>query len=324
MGYAIRVHETGGPETLRLEQVETGRPGPGEVLLRHRAVGVNYIDTYHRTGLYKLPLPITPGVEGAGEVIEVGPGVTDVKPGDRVAYISQAPGAYCEERIIAADRLVALPDEIGFEQAAGMMLRGLTVQFLLRSAFRVEPGMTILIHAAAGGVGLIACQWAKHLGATVIGTVGSPEKADLARRHGCDHPILYREEDFVARVKEITGGKGVPVVYDGVGRDTFEGSLDCLRPRGFMILFGAASGPVPPFDLSRLAGKGSLYVTRPTVFTYMADRSDLLAAAAELFEVVRSGAVEIATSQRFPLKDAAEAHRALESRKTTGSTILLT
>lgn len=324
MGYAIRVHETGGPETLRLEQVETGRPGPGEVLLRHRAVGVNYIDTYHRTGLYKLPLPITPGVEGAGEVIEVGPGVTDVKPGDRVAYISQAPGAYCEERIIAADRLVALPDEIGFEQAAGMMLRGLTVQFLLRSVFRVEPGMTILIHAAAGGVGLIACQWAKHLGATVIGTVGSPEKADLARRHGCDHPILYREEDFVARVKEITGGKGVPVVYDGVGRDTFEGSLDCLRPRGFMILFGAASGPVPPFDLSRLAGKGSLYVTRPTVFTYMADRSDLLAAAAELFEVVRSGAVEIATSQRFPLKDAAEAHRALESRKTTGSTILLT
>ncbi|HET8729300.1 MAG TPA: quinone oxidoreductase [Alphaproteobacteria bacterium] len=323
MPHAIRIHEPGGPEVMKWEEVEVGRPGDGQVRLRHRAVGLNYIDTYHRTGLYKLPLPATLGTEGAGEVVEVGPGVTDLKPGDRVAYAAQQPGAYAEERLIAADRLVKLPDGIGFDQAAAMMLQGMTAQYLLRSTFRVERGMPILIHAAAGGVGLIACQWAKHLGATVIGTVGSEEKAELARAHGCDHPILYRQENFVERVREITGGKGVPVVYDSVGKDTFDGSLDCLSPRGVMVLFGASSGPVPPFDLSLLAAKGSLYVTRPTLFVYTAKREDLVASATELFEVVQSGAVRIEVRQTFPLREAAEAHRALEGRQTTGSTVLL-
>lgn len=322
MVHAIRIHSPGGPEQMRWEEVEVGSPGPGQIRLRHRAIGVNYIDTYHRTGAYKLPLPLTLGAEGAGEVVETGPGVTGLSPGDRVAYAAVPPGAYAEERLIAADRVVRLPDDIAFDQAAGMMLQGMTAQYLLRSTFRVQPGMPVLIHAAAGGVGLIACQWAKHLGATVIGTVGSPEKAELARAHGCDHAILYRQENVVERVREITDGKGVPVVYDGVGRDTFEASLDCLSPRGFMVLFGAASGPVPPFDLGVLAAKGSLYITRPTLFTYIAGRDDLVAAATELFDVVRSGKVRIEVRQRFPLRDAAEAHRALEGRKTTGSIIL--
>lgn len=323
MVHAIRIHQTGGPEQLRWDEVDPGSPGPGQARVRHGAIGVNYIDTYHRSGLYPLPLPAGIGMEGAGVVTEVGPDVADLKAGDRVAYAGGPPGSYSEERVMPADRLVKLPDGVSDKQAAGMMLRGMTVQYLLESTFPVRRGQTILVHAAAGGVGLILCQWARHIGATVIGTVGSEEKAELARANGCDHPILYKTDDFTKAVKDITGGEGVPVVYDGVGKDTFSGSLDCLSPRGMMVLFGAASGPVPPFDLSLLASKGSLFITRPTLFTYTAKRPDLLASAKSLFDVVTGGAVKIDIGQEFPLKDAAEAHRALEGRKTTGSTILV-
>jgi NADPH:quinone reductase len=323
MAGAIRVHETGGPEVLRYEQVEVGRPGPGQARVRQTAIGLNFIDVYLRTGLYPPPgLPFTPGQEAAGVVEEIGEGVSEVQVGQRVAYAG-ATGAYAESRLVPANRLVPLPDNILDEQAAAMMLKGMTAQYLLRRTFRVQPGLTILFHAAAGGVGLIACQWAKHLGATVIGTVGSDEKAELARAHGCDHPIRYDREDVVARVKEITGGKGVPVVYDSVGKSTFERSLDCLAPFGLLVSFGQSSGKIPPVDLGILAQKGSLYVTRPTLVTYAAAREDLLSSAKELFEVVAGGAVEILVNQRFALREAAEAHRALEGRKTTGSTILL-
>ncbi len=319
---AIRISRTGGPEVLQWEEVAVGEPGPGQVRLRHTAIGINYIDTYHRTGLYPVALPAVLGMEAAGVVTAVGPDVTDFRAGDRVAYAS-APGSYAEERLAPADRLVPVPNGITDQQAAAMMLKGMTAQYLLRSTFRVEPGQTILFHAAAGGVGLIACQWAKHLGVTVIGTVGSDEKAELARAHGCAHPVLYDHENFVERVAELTGGAKVPVVYDSVGKTTFQGSLDCLQPRGMLVLFGQSSGPVPPFELGQLALKGSLYITRPTLMTYTAKREDLLASAAELFEVVKSGAVTIPVNQTFPLKDAAEAHRALEGRKTTGATILI-
>jgi NADPH2:quinone reductase len=324
MHHAIRIHEHGGPDVMKWEQVPTPSPGPGEALVRHKAVGLNYIDVYFRTGLYKPPgLPCVIGMEGAGVVEAVGEGVTVVAPGDRVAYATAPIGAYAEARTIKADRLVKLPEDIAFEVAAAMMLQGMTVEYLLRRTFTVKSGQTILVHAAAGGVGLIMCQWAKHLGATVIGTVGSEEKAALARAHGCDHPINYTKEDFQARVKEITGGKMLPVVYDSVGRDTFMKSLDCLAPLGMMVVFGNASGAVPPFDVGILAAKGSLFLTRPTLATYTAKRDDLVASANALFEVVRKGAVKIEVNQRFPLKDAAESHRALEARRTTGSTVLL-
>lgn len=324
MSKAIRIHEYGGPEVLRWEDVPIASPGPGEAHLRHTAVGLNYIDTYHRTGLYPLgDLPAPLGMEAAGVVLSVGEGVTEVSPGDRVAYAGRPPGAYAEERLIPADRLVKLPEGVSDQQAAGMMLQGMTVQYLLRSTFHVKPGDTILFHAAAGGVGLIACQWAKHLGATVIGTVGSPEKAEIAKAHGCDFPILYREEDWVARVKDITGGEGVPVVYDSIGRDTFMKSLDCLRPLGLLVSFGQASGPVEPFDPGVLAAKGSLFLTRPTLMTYTDNREDLLASAAELFDVVLSGAVKIEVKQTYPLAEVARAHQDLEARKTTGSTVLI-
>ncbi len=321
---AIRIHETGGPEVLRWEDVEVGAPGPGEILIRHTAVGLNYIDTYHRSGLYPVPdLPATIGMEAAGVVEEVGEGVSDVRPGDRVAYASPPLGAYAEKRLMPADRVVVLPGDIDDRRAAAMMLQGMTVQYLIRRTHRVQPGETVLFHAAAGGVGLIACQWLKHLGATVIGTVGSDEKAELARAHGCDHAIVYTREDFVERVREITGGSGVPVVYDSVGRDTFYKSLDCLRPLGLMVLFGSASGPVTDFDVGLLAAKGSLYLTRPTLMTYTAKREDLVRSANELFEVVSSGAVRIEINQTYPLSEAARAHRDLEGRRTTGSTILI-
>jgi len=324
MSKAIRMHETGGPEVLRWEEVTIGPPGPGEVHLRQSAVGLNFIDVYHRSGLYPLPaLPATPGMEGAGTVVATGEGVEGFAPGDRVAYAGLPPGAYAEERLIPAHRLVLLPDTISDQQAAGMMLQGMTVQYLLRSTFHVKPGDTILFHAAAGGVGLIACQWAKALGATVIGTVGNPEKAELARKHGCDFPLLYQEEDWVSKVKEITDGEGVPVVYDSVGGETFMKSLDCLRPLGLLASFGQASGPVAPFDPALLAAKGSLFLTRPTLMTYTADRSDLLASATDLFAVVQSGDVRIEVNQTYPLSEAAQAHRDLEARKTTGSTVLL-
>ena len=324
MSRAIRIYENGGPEVLRWEEVEVGAPGPGEVRLRQTAVGLNFIDVYHRTGLYPLgDLPATPGLEAAGEVTAVGEDVDDLAVGDRVAYAGLPPGAYAEERLMPADRLVKLPAAIDDRQAAGMMLQGMTVQYLLRRTYRVQEGETILFHAAAGGVGLIACQWAKALGATVIGTVGSREKAELARAHGCDHPLLYREENWVARVREITDGAGVGVVYDSVGKDTFMQSLDCLRPMGMLVSFGQASGPVEAFDPGVLAAKGSLFLTRPTLMTYTADRADLLASAAELFEVVQAGQVRIEVKQTYPLQEAAAAHRDLEARKTTGSTVLL-
>jgi NADPH:quinone reductase len=323
MPHAIRVHETGGPEVMRWEEVEVGEPGRGQVRVRHTAIGVNFIDVYHRTGLYKVAeLPFTPGMEAAGVVEAVGPEVAAVKVGDRVAYPNPM-GAYAEVRLIPAERLVVLPHDIDDRTAAAMMLKGLTAQYLLRRTFRVEAGDTILLHAAAGGVGLIACQWAKHLGATVIGTVGSREKAAIAEAHGCDHTILYNEEDFVARVREITDGEGVPVVYDSVGQATFLKSLDCLRPFGMMVTFGQSSGPIPPLDTQLLAAKGSLYLTRPTLMTYAAKREDLQASAAELIEVVRSGDVKIEVGRTYPLKDAAQAHRDLEGRKTTASSVLL-
>lgn len=323
MSKAIRIYQPGGPDQLRWEEVDVPAPGPGEALLRQTAVGLNFIDVYHRSGLYPLPLPSGLGIEGAGVVEAVGSGVTEVKPGDRVAYASPPIGAYAERRVIPAARLVALPDDISDQQAAAMMLQGMTVQYLLRRTYRVEAGDTILFHAAAGGVGLIACQWAKHLGATVIGTAGGPEKCALAKAHGATHVIDYKSEDFVARVKEITGGRGLPVVYDSVGKDTFFKSLDCLRMRGMLVSFGQSSGAVPPFDPNLLQTKGSLYLTRPTLMHYTAERADLVASANELFEVVRKGAVKIEVRQTFALKDAAEAHRSLEARKTTGSTVLL-
>ena len=324
MPKAIRIHEHGGPEMLRWEEVEVGEPGPGQLRVRHGAVGLNYIDVYHRTGLYPLPsLPWTLGMEGAGQVEAVGEGVTEFKPGDRIAYASPPVGAYAEVRLIPADRVVALPDAIDDRTAAAMMLQGMTAQYLLRRTYRVQPGDAILLHAAAGGVGLIASQWARHLGATVIGTVGNDEKAELARAHGCHHVIVYNRENFTERVREITGGQGVAAVYDSVGKDTFMGSLDCLRPLGMMVSFGNASGPVPPFEPAILAAKGSLFFTRPTLMTYTAQRADLLASAAELFEVVSSGAVRIEVRQTYPLAETARAHRDLEARKTTGSTVLL-
>jgi NADPH2:quinone reductase len=322
MPKAIRIHETGGPEVLRWEEVEVSRPGPGEALIRQTAIGLNFIDTYHRTGLYPLPLPAVLGMEGAGAVEEVGPGVTDVKPGDRVAYAGVL-GAYTERRLIAADRLVPLPDSVSDIQAAAMMLKGMTAEYLLFRTHRVQRGETILVHAAAGGVGLIMCQWAKHLGATVIGTVGSDQKAELARANGCHHPIVYTRENFTERVRALTGGAGVPVVYDSVGKDTFLGSLDCLRPLGLMVSYGNASGAVPPFNIGLLAQKGSLFLTRPVLMAYTAKREDLLASAGALFEVVASGVVKIKLERTWPLEDAASAHRELEGRRTTGSTVLL-
>jgi len=324
MPKAIRIHEYGGPEVLRWEEVEVGDPGPGQLRVRHAAVGLNYIDVYHRTGLYPLPaLPWTPGMEGAGRVEAVGEGVTEFKVGDRVAYASPPVGAYAEVRLIPADRVVALPDTIDDSTAAAMMLQGMTAQYLLRRTYQVQPGDAILLHAAAGGVGLIASQWARHLDATVIGTVGSDEKAELARAHGCHHVIVYTRENFVERVRDITAGQGVAVVYDSVGKETFMGSLDCLRPMGMMVSFGNASGPVPPFDPGILAAKGSLFLTRPTLMIYTAKRPDLLASAAELFAVVQSGAVKIEVRQTYPLAETARAHRDLEARRTTGSTVLL-
>jgi len=319
----VRVHEVGGPEVLRFEETDVGSPGAGQALIRQTAVGLNYIDVYFRSGLYPAPsLPFIAGQEGAGVVEAVGEGVREVQVGQRVAYAGPL-GAYAERRLIPADRLVVVPDGITDEQAAAMMLKGMTAQYLLRRTYRVQPGQTILFHAAAGGVGSIASQWAKHLGATVIGTVGSDAKAELARQNGCAHVIRYDREDVPARVKEITGGKGVPVVYDAVGQATFNASLDCLAPFGMLVSFGQSSGKIPPVDLGILSQKGSLYITRPTLMTYTAARSDLVASANELFEVVQSGAVKIKINQRVALRDAAEAHRALEGRRTTGSTLLL-
>lgn len=321
MNHAIRVHETGGPEKLMWEEVPLPQPKPGEALIRQKAVGLNFIDVYFRTGLYKAPsLPVTIGMEGAGVVEAVGDGVTSLAVGDRVAYAG-ALGAYAEARCAPADKLVKIPDGISFEQAAAMMLQGMTAQFLVRQTYTVKAGETILVHAAAGGVGLILVQWAKHLGATVIGVVSTPEKAALIKEHGADHALLTTD-DIPAKVREITKGAMVPVVYDSVGRDTFITSLDCLRPRGLMVSFGNASGPVTT-DLGILAAKGSLYVTRPTLNTYTAKRDDLVATANELFDVVKSGAVKIRVNQTYPLKDAAKAQIALESRATTGSTVLL-
>ncbi len=319
---AIRVHETGGPEVLRTEDVAVGDPGPGEVRLRHTAIGVNFIDTYFRSGLYKTALPFIPGNEASGVVEAIGEGVGEFKPGDRVAYIF-GPGTYVQKRVVPADKLVPVPDGISDEVAAAVLLKGLTAQYLLRRTFKVEPGHEILIHAAAGGVGLIAGQWAKHLGATVIGTAGSAEKIALALRHGYDHVINYRTEDFVARTLEITQGRKVEVVYDSVGKDTFPASLDVLKPLGLFALFGQSSGPVPPVDLNILNQKGSLFATRPSLFAYMADRKVLLEAVKELFGLIEAGVLKIAVNQTFPLADARAAHEALESRATTGTTILI-
>ncbi len=320
---AVRIDETGGPDKLIQVDIEVGPPGPGEARLSQAAIGLNFIDTYFRTGLYPLPsLPAILGVEGAGTVTAVGDGVSDVAIGDRVSYAGGL-GGYSAERNIAADRLIKLPDDVSDKQAAGVTLRGLTAHYLLRRIYRVKAGDTILIHAAAGGVGLLVCQWAKHLGATVIGTVGDAAKAELAKAHGCDHPINYREEDFVARVRDLTGGEGVPVVYDSVGKDTFAKSLDCLQPLGLMVCFGQSSGPVAPFDIHQLSAKGSLFLTRPTLVNYVAKREDLLAAAEELFQVVASGAVKVKVGQSYPLAEVAAAHEDLEARRTTGSTILI-
>ena len=321
MVHAIRVHQAGGPEVLSWEEVEVGNPGPGQVRLRQYAAGLNYIDVYHRTGLYPQPLPFTPGTEGAGVVEAVGPDATSLQPGDRVAYAGPV-GGYAEVRLIDADRLVKLPDDISFEQAAAMMLQGMTVRMLLKGVRELNSGETILVHAAAGGVGLILCQWASAIGATVIGTVSTDDKAELARAHGCDHPIVYTRQDFVAEVDRITGGAKLPVVYDSVGRDTFLKSLDCLKPRGLMVSYGNASGPPDPIPPTLLAQKGSLFLTRPTLFHYIATRDELEQSASDLFEIVRSGKVKVEVAQLYALKDVAQAHRDLELRKTTGSTIL--
>ena len=324
MTHAIRIHENGGPEVLRWEAVDVPDPGPGEAVIRQTVSGLNFIDVYFRTGLYPAPsFPLTIGNEGVGVVEAVGEGVTEVAVGDRVAYCMSL-GSYAQRRIIASRFLVKIPDGISEEQAAAVMLKGCTVQYLIRRTHAVQPGETVLFHAAAGGCGLIACQWLKHLGATVIGTVGTREKAELAKAHGCDHPIVYTEESFVDRVKELTGGKGVPVVYDSVGKDTFDDSLRCLQPRGLMVSFGNASGAVEPFRPVLLAQKGSLFLTRPTLANYTATRQELEETTAELFDVVGSGAVRIEVNQTYALQDAAEAHRDLEARRTTGSTVLMT
>jgi NADPH2:quinone reductase len=323
MAKAIRYARTGGPEVLEYVDVEVGEPGPGEARVRNHAIGLNFIDVYFRNGLYPAPLPGGLGHEGAGVVEAVGEGVSHVKPGDRVAYASRPNGAYSDLRVMPADILVRLPDEIDFETGAAMMLQGLTVQYLFRQTYKLKAGDTILFHAAAGGVGLIACQWARALGVNLIGTVGSNEKAELARQHGAAHVINYNTEDVVQRVLEITNGAKVPVVYDSVGKDTFQRSLDCLQPLGLMVSFGNSSGAVPPFALSELVSRGSLYITRPTLQTYAAKRQDLEAMAADLFQMVTSGKIKIEIHQRFPLADAAQAHIALESRRTTGKTILL-
>jgi NADPH2:quinone reductase len=322
MVHAIRVHQTGGPEVLTWENVDVGDPGPAQVRLKQHAVGVNYIDTYQRSGLYKLPLPLIPGNEGAGEVVAVGPGVTEFKAGDRGAYAG-AVGGYAEERLMPADRLVKLPDAIDYKTGAAMMLQGMTVRYLLRQTYKVGPGTTMLLHAAAGGIGLIAAQWARHLGATIIGTVSSAEKARLAKDAGCTHVVNYKTEDFVKRTRELTNGQGVDVVYDGVGKDTYPASLDCLKPLGLWVTFGNASGAITNFDLLGLSSKGSLYATRPTLNTYVARREDLIANATELFDVVGRGIVKINVNHTYPLKDAAQAHRDLEGRRTTGSIVLL-
>ena len=323
MTRAIRIYRCGGPEVLTLEEVEPGEPGPGQVRLRHTAVGVNFIDTYHRTGLYPLPLPSGLGLEAAGVVEAVGAGVSEVQVGQRVAYAGGEVGAYCERRCFPAERLVPLPDDISDLEAAAMLLKGMTAEYLVCRTFPVGPGHWVLVHAAAGGVGLLLCQWAKHLGATVIGTVSNEDKARLACESGCDHVIVYTRESFVERVRELTRGAGVAVVYDAVGQATWEGSLDCLAPRGMMVSFGNASGPVAPFTPLLLSAKGSLYLTRPTLMAYTATRQELLASAERLFQVVRSGAVRVTVSRTYPLAAAAEAHRYLESRQSTGSLVLL-
>jgi NADPH2:quinone reductase len=322
MVHAIRVHQNGGPEVLKWESVDVPAPGPGQVRLKQHAVGVNYIDVYQRSGLYKLPLPFVAGSEGAGEVVAVGPNVTDFKVGDRGAYAG-ALGGYAEERVMPADRLVKLPESIDYKTGAAMMLQGMTVRYLLRQTYKVGPGTTMLLHAAAGGIGLIAAQWARHLGATVIGTVSSADKAALAKAAGCTHVINYKTEDFVKRTRELTNGQGVDVVYDAVGKDTYPGSLDCLKPLGLWVSFGNASGAITNFDLLGLSTKGSLFATRPTLGTYVAKREDLLANANELFDVVSKGIVKINVNHTYALRDAAQAHRDLEARKTTGSIVLL-
>jgi NADPH2:quinone reductase len=322
MVHAIRIHQQGGPEAMKWESVEVAAPGPGQVRLKQHAVGVNFVDVYQRSGLYKMPTPFVAGSEGAGEVVAVGPGVTDFKVGDRGAYAG-AMGGYAEERVMPADRLVKLPDSIDYKTGAAMMLQGMTVRYLLRETYKVSKGTTMLLHAAAGGIGLIACQWARHLGATIIGTVSTPEKVALAKEYGCTHVINYKTEDFVKRTKELTNGQGVDVVYDSIGKDTYPGSLDCLKPLGLWVTFGNASGAITNFDLLLLSAKGSLYATRPTLGTYIAKREDLLANANDLFDVVTKGIVKISVNHTYALKDAAQAHRDLEGRKTTGSIVLL-
>ena len=322
MARAVRFHKTGGPEVLQMDDVPVGDPGAGQARIRHTAIGVNFIDTYQRSGLYPMTLPSGAGNEAAGVVEAAGPGVSGLKPGDRVAYTGAPPGSYCDVRLYAADRLVKIPEGISDQLAASIMLKGMTVWYLIHRTYAVQPGDTVLFHAAAGGVGSIAVQWLKALGAKVIGTAGSDEKAALVKKLGCDHVIVYSRENFTERVKEITGGKGVPVVYDAVGKTTWEGSLDCLRPRGLMVSFGNASGPVAPVNLGVLSAKGSLYVTRPTLGTYIAAPEDLAAAASALFGVVKSGKVNVSITGRYKLADAAQAHRDLEARKTTGSIIL--
>lgn len=323
MPKAIRFYVTGGPEVLQWEEALVGEPAVGEARIRHTAIGVNFIDTYHRTGLYPLPLPSGLGGEAAGVVEAVGPGVTHIQPGDRVGYAGGPPGSYCEVRVMPADRLLKLPAGISDQQAAAMLLKGMTAQYLIRRTYRVQSGETVLFHAAAGGVGLIACQWLKALGAIVIGTVSSEEKARLAKANGCEHVINYRVEDFAKRVREITDGQGVPVVYDSVGQSTFTGSIDCLRPRGLLVSFGNASGPVQPFPLSLLTQKGSLYVTRPTLATYTATRDELEATARELFDVVQWGQVKITINQTYKLQNVHQVHADLEARRTTGSIVML-
>jgi len=322
MAKAMRYHKQGGPEVMQYEDVQVGDPGQGQVRIKHTAIGVNFVDTYQRSGLYPMPLPSVAGNEGAGVVEAVGAGVTDLKAGDRVTYTG-LPGSYCEQRLVPADRLVKLPQGITEEQAASMLLKGLTVHYLIFSTFKVSKGDTVLWHAAAGGVGLIACQWLKALGVTTIATAGSADKMALAKAHGADHVINYSTENFVEKVKALTGGKGVPVVYDGVGKSTWEGSLDCLRPRGLMVTFGNASGPVAPVNLGILASKGSLYVTRPTLATHIASRADLVERSNALFDIVKSGKVKIETTKKYKLADALQAHRDLEGRKTTGSVVLV-
>ena len=323
MPKAIRYDQPGGPDVMKWVDVEVGAPKAGEVRIRQHAVGLNYIDVYFRTGLYPQQLPAGLGMEAAGEVTAVGDGVTAFKAGDRVAYVGQPPGAYAQERVMPAEHVVKLPDGISYDDAASVMLQGLTAHYLLRRTYPVKAGDTILIHAAAGGVGLLVCQWAKALGATVIGTVGSDEKAELAKAHGCDHPIVYTRENFTQRVKAITNGAGVPVVYDSIGKDTYIGSLDSLAPLGYFVSFGNASGPLPPIDSKEFSSRGSLFFTRPTLFSYIAKRADLEAAAAELFDVILSGKVKTSINQRYPLAEVGRAHADLEARKTTGSTILV-